>query len=79
MKSRKAIESKKILMECGCANCCCVLRLEYFDIANDLYLQVHPKWKHKGHGVILNQKSAGQLRDYLNDFLKQCDESERIL
>jgi hypothetical protein len=71
------MDEKVIYLECGCTSACCILRIEYLDVFDELYLSTHPKWKHKPHGVIINKEKAKELRDYLNEFLKE-DEKYKI-
>lgn len=68
------IKDQKILIECGCADACCILRLEYFNELDEIYLQVNPKWRHKSHGAIISKEKARILRNYLNEFLGERNE-----
>jgi len=72
---------KKIYLECGCTSTCTIMRIEYLDLFDELYLSMHPKWKHKPHGIIINKEKAQELRNYLDIFLnnKKEDENEKIL
>lgn len=58
---------KKIVLECGCIDKCCVLHLEFLKDFKDIYLGVYPKWKHKSHGVMINKEKAKALYDFLGE------------
>lgn len=75
------MNEKKLYLECGCADACAIMRLEYFEDFDEIYLQVHPKWKHKYHGIIISRDKAQELINYLNEFLdhKKEDKNEKIL
>lgn len=63
------IDDKKIYLECGCTSTCTIMRMEYLEIFDEVYLSIHPKWKHKTHGIVINKEKAMELRNYLNEFL----------
>lgn len=66
-KTKLETIDKKIILECGCIDKCCLLHLEFLKDFKDIWLGVYPKWKHKSHGVTINEEKAKELYDFLRE------------